>query len=191
MLVNNTKLEEVFARVSEGKMSVREAANELGIARSSFHRAFTHWVEQKIEERRRALLKIEEEVAATQGELKKLKEELVQYEPLKRDVEALKELRDKLRGEIREALELKEQRDKLKAEVENLQRRRNTLTAQVSELNRRYEELLWLLKGWESYRIWLQSEIERLSYEVNRLKGEKEDLQSSILALTAYKGRLT
>ena len=190
MLLSTEELEEAFEKLIKGEESLRSLEAKLHIPKSTLHRYYTSWVEKKIEEERRVLLGIKEEIAALQSEREKIKEELARYEPLKREVRELESQYNRLKGEIREALELREQRDKLRAEVESLRRRRDTLTAQVSELNRMYEELLWLLRGWESYRIWLQSEIERLSYEVSRLKGEKEDLQSSVLALTAYKKQL-
>jgi chromosome segregation ATPase len=109
---------------------------------------------------------------------------------LSKRVEELESRYHELEGEIREGLMLRDERDRLKSEIESLRRAREALVAQVEMLCREKEELTWLVSGLERYRIWLQSEIERLSYEVNRLKGEKEDLQSSILALTAYKKQL-
>jgi chromosome segregation ATPase len=190
VLVNSEKLEEVFALLSEGKTSIREAANELGITRSSLHRLYTSWVEKRVEKHKKKLLEIQEEIAALQSERDKIKEELARYEPLKSNVSELESRYNRLKEEIREALELREQKEELRAEVKNLQQKKNVLTLQVSELERRREELLWLTSGLERYRIWLQSEVERLLHEVNRLRGEKEDLQSSILALTAYKKQL-
>jgi len=192
------KVEEALRLLDEGKASLRRLAKELGIPRSTLHRLYSKWVEERVEALRGEKSRLQAEVRALEEEVARLKREREEVrssferQGLKWEegVAIVREVRD-LRAEVErlrsEISKHEEEASHWKGEVERIRSEARLLGEGLFELRRAFAGEEARLKAISSRVRALREEEVRLREAVKTFRGiifvhELEKRKSSLQA---------
>jgi len=219
-LVDQKRLEEAFRLLDAGKESLRSLEAKLGVSKSTLQRWYISWLDNRVEERKKALKEVEDKISRLTLEFNRLEsvfdeKNRILEEAYRKKKANLEEEIAKLRREtitIKAAFErqgmswdegikivantasLKKERELLKNEVSKLEREtlgyRNTLKQLKFNIQRLKEDELKLQKAVFTLKAAYHSYVNWFKTEAPKLERYKSQLQESIKTLESDTSKL-